>query len=1640
MDVLGEWRASFPAGFRLFAGFAAEDRSISVEYGVVAGALLWGLPSADALSAISLAVDVPLLEAAVDLLRRGTPLAGARELSLAAREDPALRRALSGVLDYFREDCLRHGLLKPAVQVEGRVEGANIVIGGAQYVAGDLVISQTVVRPHAAARPVAPNPPQHFTGRRLELDRLAEALRAGQNMAITGVQGMGGIGKTALALQFAAEQRDFSAVLWASLGPAPSPAYHLVSWARHADPDVDAGDSPLDVLAGRVRALLTDLVRDRFPGRVLVLIDDIWEGDSVAAARLLQLAAPAHSVCLITTRSQLVVAQLRSTRLELTPMTPPDAIALLRRLLADHPTIHDEQLADLAQVVGHHPLAMELAAGQAQLLERPVVELPQLIAEYRGGIPAGSPFRDIRLELGEARQDNLELVLSFSYAALDAADQACFRSLGVLAYGAEFDRPLCQSLWEQPPASVLDRLRHRAVLSIGTEPGWYQQHQLLRAYARALLTQNSAEHGQISDRYAVFVTAVTEQFGTLPLTDWHELDPYLPHVEEVGTILTGHPPGDIELDFALHTRPLLAARRELNHPDWLAMGLAVSKARLDRSLEILFLNDLGEDQYFRGDPREAIKSLYAAQQIANAAKDREALARTLSNLGRFQQYFDTPAASKALWQAISLYEELADFPGLIVALLRMAECQVSPRRSYAERANAIQFLERACTEAQNAGFEQGEAEAKLQRGRLLDTLGDRDGAITLLTEATDQLARLKLRDREAVAHLSLAAALANTERFTEAETHLNAALPLVTTTGYAVAHATALRNLGELRAYQGRPADALACFAEALPLVRRQTMRWVDEDFVEISVAQSFFTARLEAVAHLEHAEQFRHWSMTEHSDGKPAPGRMPDEVLAYLLSQTLLGEPSWMHALRGFSTALTDPQERAFVDALIDITLGGSPVLPDDNPYSPYVPVLHNRMGLGKHPILLPDEEAERFVSNTIAVKLAHPEHWREWTIELRKAVRAAHEWGDHNEEQLVRALLAVLADRLIWLPATSPYRPHLDRLFEALAQYETLPLQFVMENTVAALTVVPHRRASWTEFLHDARLDAVRHGERAEQEFIDALVLLLDGERTTLRPGSPYADSYDTVVAAVAAGQPIFQRPPIATLQALGNRILAARTTEPKLIDQLFIDVRLAKARAEAFGRSADAALYQSATELLLDKPFSTPPDPFLQVVIDHIGTQRPRPCRDDTLPAEQVGRLAAQVVGALTDEPDQRDQVRDQLAGYEHVLVTRNADWANEAAFVSALSAIVAGNPIALPESNPYQSVVDQILQNIQAYPQIRTQGGQLTPSMLNELLFRTAAVAKGQKDHIYAMMDAGKFVEMMTSYATSDLAAAHADWQESLRQIRHQENWQQHETDLLDALLAVLEDQPPALPRDNPYSAAFQEMLATMGFTSGMPDNSVAALALAKDEFYGHVKDAMSGRAIFVASLDRILDSTVLAQTVILDQRDEWRQRLAKLKTDMTTSSLGASAVQDELDLIDGLAAVLRSEPAELSASHPYYDHLDHVINSISMFHGQLTWPGCLTTDQVMHFCVLTSGALTIEQGIFEPLRDDLTAFRHAHARDYADDHETLAFLDALLITLDGRTADLPLGNRYRPFLRLTQNQTRALQTEEQSPQR
>jgi len=196
-----------------------------------------------------------------------------------------------------------------------------------------------------------------FTGRDVELTALAAALKPGGTAAVTQVlQGGGGVGKTALAVEYAYRQRArFDTVWWVR---AQEPATLVGDYAELAVAlgIVQAGQADQQHAASAVRRWLVD--HDRW----LLLFDNAGAPDALTG-----LEAPldtvagllpqvVHGQVLVTSRD--ARWEQHATLAELEVFTPDEAVAflLVRSGSGDQATA-----TEVAELLGCLPLALEQA-------------------------------------------------------------------------------------------------------------------------------------------------------------------------------------------------------------------------------------------------------------------------------------------------------------------------------------------------------------------------------------------------------------------------------------------------------------------------------------------------------------------------------------------------------------------------------------------------------------------------------------------------------------------------------------------------------------------------------------------------------------------------------------------------------------------------------------------------------------------------------------------------------------------------------------------------------------------------------------------------------------------------------------------------------------------------------------------------------------------------------------------------------------------------------------------------------------------------------------------------------------------------------------------------------------------------------
>lgn len=285
--------------------------------------------------------------------------------------------------------------------------------------------------------PSPPAPEGLLIGRACELADLRSLLTEGESRLLT-LTGPGGVGKTRLALQAAADLRDTFADGAAFVDLASVRDAELVPAAIVRSLGYEAGVPPLAVLN---RALAEQ--------RMLLVIDNFEQVVAAAPVMGQILAAAPHLRILVTSRASLRVRDEQEYPVRPLEL-PPDhwgekqargletyaAVQLfVRRAAAIDPQfmLTEENGAAIAAIcrrLDGLPLAIELAATHVRLLT-PEALLRRL--DRRLGLLAGGA-RDL-----PARQQALRATLDWSYRLLSARDQRLFARLGVFVGGATLE-------------------------------------------------------------------------------------------------------------------------------------------------------------------------------------------------------------------------------------------------------------------------------------------------------------------------------------------------------------------------------------------------------------------------------------------------------------------------------------------------------------------------------------------------------------------------------------------------------------------------------------------------------------------------------------------------------------------------------------------------------------------------------------------------------------------------------------------------------------------------------------------------------------------------------------------------------------------------------------------------------------------------------------------------------------------------------------------------------------------------------------------------------------------------------------------------------------------------------------------------
>ncbi|MFD9632120.1 AfsR/SARP family transcriptional regulator [Streptomyces violascens] len=332
-------------------------------------------------------------------------------------------------------------------------------------------------QPRTKSRPTQlPLPISDFTGREAPLKELTTLLReAGeaQAMGVAVLTGLGGAGKTALAVTAAHRTRKSfpDGQLYADLrGNDPDPA-DSADVLTHLLRSMGVPEGAIPDDAGQRGALYRSQLAGK---RVLVLLDNAHD---TAQIRPLLPGTPGSAV-LVTSRTR-IVGLPGARLLDVEAMTEQDALAMLETIVGgERVQAEPESARQLVAACGRLPLAVRIAA--ARLTARSDWALADLTAR----------LRDERHRLDELEADGLGVDAAFrlSYEGLDADAARAFRLASAAAVPV-FGRATAAALLGVDEYSAEDALE--ALVDAGLIEACgvdrYRFHDLVRIFARRVL-------------------------------------------------------------------------------------------------------------------------------------------------------------------------------------------------------------------------------------------------------------------------------------------------------------------------------------------------------------------------------------------------------------------------------------------------------------------------------------------------------------------------------------------------------------------------------------------------------------------------------------------------------------------------------------------------------------------------------------------------------------------------------------------------------------------------------------------------------------------------------------------------------------------------------------------------------------------------------------------------------------------------------------------------------------------------------------------------------------------------------------------------------------------------------------------------
>jgi diguanylate cyclase (GGDEF)-like protein len=693
------------------------------------------------------------------------------------------------------------------------------------------------------ARPMNPIPTgqSHFVGREAEIKQVKQLLQ--QNRAVT-IVGLGGLGKSRLAMQAAAESVDLFAdgVCYISLAHLSSSEFLIYTIADALGVSLVGSQSPKE----QVLFFLSNK-------RLLLLLDNFehLREETFLLEEIVQRAAGVH--LLVTSRDHLVLPGVIT--FDLVGLSYPTAeqsnaieqqssvqlfVRCAQQVQANFTLAEDNRssVSRICRLVEGMPLGIELAAAWTRTFSC------EAIADK---IALNLSFlRNDDSDVADRHRSLLAMVNSFWFL-LSNHERRVLRQIAVFRGG--FDGSAARQIMDASPF-FLEGLVAKGYIR-WTRHKRYEIHELLRQYAGTKLREVSEDEQQAYNRHSAYYLALVQRRDLQQFGSRHMLEEICVNLENIRTAwqwavrnskLERIAQSIDGLEDFYEFKGMFHEAQDLfgSAAEQLQTNNSHAKTATEETRQMLIGRLLAVQMRFliRCSRYEtAVQVAQRVLEIASVLGDEhlEAIGSyhwgtALWHQGMYadaQQHLERAAA---IAQRLQLQQIHADS----VRRLSRVTCEMG---KYAE---ARDYGEQSLAICRTLGERQREARTLNDLGIVADSQGDYVASKTYYERSLQLHREIGDQPGEAGALMNLGAVAADQGEYSQAEHYLEQALHLFREAGNPRDESIVLENLGDSARWQGDVAHATTCYEHALRICRR----------IGDLQGQSFMLGNLGLVAH----------------------------------------------------------------------------------------------------------------------------------------------------------------------------------------------------------------------------------------------------------------------------------------------------------------------------------------------------------------------------------------------------------------------------------------------------------------------------------------------------------------------------------------------------------------------------------------------------------------------------------------------------------------------------------------------------------------------------------------------------------------------------------------------------------------------